>query len=1055
MKKRIITSMMTSVMALSGAASALVASAADLDYEDYKSQTVTKAELRAFMDTKTIKDLVDGGIDDYGSVSGENFQKAVDYANAVLEDVGAGDEEVVVAYQMVKAAKAALKQHTKEELQILVAECKPTYDKDNVLNEDDAIYPEDLWGEFADAFDTADDCKDSDDILDTTDAWDALDSAYKALEPLDTVTKREIESARSAYIKALEREFDYQPWQRGTVSDSGTGYDGKKFAWGALYAHVATGKDALMNTYEDFTKIKGRTITSNPTIVKAVSTMKKAAKVLDGFDSKFDSASTKKPVTDLLKKYHGQLVYTYNQDQALAVASSFTKAVADADGEAKFSVGDATKTYSIAKTFTAGSGAFDDNGFWLVDTSAPTDYKPLGKDKSATAVTKLIGAKIEVKTTEKVWFVVKTDQQLENNEYAIVDMDGNGKYFDDEDGVNTYMNGKTNLAKKSINANTTYDLAKYIPVTPDDVHENLVQFVDAKDVNADSTVSTALASVMTAISTTVLGGISAFLGSVTDAVAQASSLVVGTSTGNVAQENKTAVVNAIASVQDAATAIKDLTSTSTDTLAEFKDLKGKISALDELVDAVINACPTQDTLTTPQALGTLIEDIQNLTTAYSVLATAVSGSAFNSLVDTYEDEFNNVALGMVDEIDFSANNEYFDKSGEVLNKKELSFTPSSGTDAFNLASTYGDMRSDNGIDFTTVSIDKAMLLYKDFTDTNIDQTGAYGLDNIEDLPTGMVEDKNYSKAWKLLYNYMKYALEDQFVASAEKTHTWRDVRDLKEDAEELINKTIDTQLFYVSHNALVDNVNAASEWLKVRAKDRSYEDYITAYPVDIAAVGGNVSAGTEQNSTQMYNTLKDTYDQLNDEYKGFAYSYEEISKKMADIAKEIDDGKFSEDVAKELTKALQDTADRFLKVEAVEDDDNNELPDSDLFNDDGTMNMANRLYTSTSDIKLYTDKNVDAEIAKAKDSNKTHYNMLEKYKELCDLYTKATAEPEDKVTTDVDGNGVELELADVQKMLQLFVDNKGEVAKHDFDGDGKITIDDVSKLLNMYVNKKD
>lgn len=385
MKKRIIASTMASVMALGAASSMMVASA---DVADFTTQTATKADLEKLMDDKEIKDLVDGGIDNYGSKSGERFQKAVDFANAVLEDGDATNDDYTVAYQMIKAACGALQQYTSEDLKLLLNQCKGAYNSNNQLNDDDAKYTESTWDNFSAAYDSADSSQDSDDILETTDAFEELDDAYKKLNTLETKTKSEIEAARRAYQNALKKEYDFQPWQRGTVSGTKTDYDGKTFAWGALYANIASGEDAVMKAYNDFTEIKGRVVTSNTTIVEAVNAMNAAASVLNAFDSKLDSASSKGSVTNLLADYQGQLAFTYDMDESLDMINSFIIASEGAtDKKNNPGVAEAVNVDGKYDTITGALTAGDADAFWFQDYSKSDDFKPLGDNKTASRET--------------------------------------------------------------------------------------------------------------------------------------------------------------------------------------------------------------------------------------------------------------------------------------------------------------------------------------------------------------------------------------------------------------------------------------------------------------------------------------------------------------------------------------------------------------------------------------------------------------------------------------------------------------------------------------------
>lgn len=1085
MKKRILASTMASVMALSAAGTTLVSSAA---VADFKNEFVTKSELQKFLNEKEIKDLVDGGIDNYGSVSGENFQKAIDFANAVVEDVDATDNDATVAFQMVKAAKAALVHYNKTQLASLVEELRGKYNSNNELNEDDAIYKEEDWDNFVAAFTTADDAKESDDLLETTDAYEEL-YKYRNPKELATVTKNQIEKARKDYIKALEMEYDYQPWQRGTVTASGTDYNGLQFAWGALYAHIASGETDVMAAYEDFTEIKGRTITSNPTIVAAVDAMNQAVKVLTGFSSKLDSASSKKNVTDLLAKYHGQLVYTYKADLAIELANSFITA-AEAAVDAKGNAGIAKFTVESKSTTVTGTVTAADE-FWNASFSASKEYKPLGsngKNATANAVAdstadsgftlasnlngkeytfkgkKLIGAEIVITSTAPVYYIVdkSTAGKLENNKNRIVPISGDigvDAVWFTEDKALADRAATSTKEVKTLNANQNFTISDLIEVSPDDILDTL-----ASSVSVDEAATVFDAS-KDAISTLATGDMTTDLNALSTAVDTANALSWTVTTdagvdGNVTQEVKDAATTAIGDLKSAVDALKSKVTALGTTVNHEKinEVADDYAALADLVAAVASAANGTNV---PAASKTA------MTTAISTPkgtcdTTYGSGAGkFGALVAAYDRVYSAKLSAQLIDVTMAHRNEVYDKTAEVKFKtggtpaktnKGIIFVPSgSGESSFDLSTAYVSDRTANNT--TTVSLGVALTLYKEFVASTTNQTGSDQLDNISFL-SSMEVGKNYPKAWRLLYNYMKYALADEFDASASKTYKKSDIEKLKAQAEDLLDTCVVTELFNDSTNALAINVNVASEWLKLARADgnRNYKDNDTKYNFDYAKKGGAMNGAEDLDSTAMYNALNDTYSQLNKELSAFKYSYDDIVKKMASIAKELDGTKFDASTKAKLTEDLQKTAEAFVKVEAVKLSAGSDLDDSELFNDDGTMNKNNRLFTNESEFNgLYCNDTHTAEkIAKSKSGdNQTHYDMQVAYEKLVKDYTEATEAPVSQVTTDVDGNG-KFEIADVSALLKLYVDNKTEVAKHDFNGDKAVNLQDVITLLKAW-----
>lgn len=1087
MKKRILASTMASVMALSAAGTTLVSSAA---VADFKTEYVTKSELRKFLDDKEIKDLVDGGIDDYGSVSGENFQKAIDFANAVLDDVDSTDDDATVAFQMVKAAKAALVHYNKAQLTALVEEYRGKYNSNNELNEDDAIYKEEDWDNFVAAFTTADDAKESDDLLETTDAYEEL-YKYRNPKELDKVTKTQIETARKNYIKALEMEYDYQPWQRGTVTAAKTNYDGLQFAWGALYAHIASGEQDVMEAYESFSEIKGRTVTSNPTIVAAVKAMNQAVTVLTGFSSKLDSASSKKNVTDLLAKYHGQLVYRYKADVALELANSFITA-AEAATDAKGISGVAKFTVESKSTVT--SGTLTSAGeFWNASFSASKEYKPLGgngKNATANAVAddtadsgytlasnlngkeytfkgkKLIGAEIVIESTAPVYYIVdkSTAGKLENNKNRIVPISGNigvdAVWFTEVKATaDAAVTSTTEV--KTLNANTKFTISDLIEVSPDDILAVL-----ATNASVDET-ATAFTSAMTSVNAvaTAANGLASALSSLSTKLASAesaiSSLTTNAGNNDVSADDITAMTSAFST---AAAALASVSVGSASSMSDLDDIDTALAAALEAVDTAVGALTAN---AIKQAEATLKTNVNTAKTA--VTNASKTGSDYATAKTAYSRLYNNALSDALVGVTMANRNEVYDKTGEVKFKtggtpsktnKGIVFVPSgSGESSFDMSTPYVSDRTANNN--TTVSLGVALTMYKSFVASTTDQTSAEQLDNISFL-SSMDVGKNYPKAWRLLYNYMKYALADEFDASASKTYKKSDVEKLKAQAEDLLDTCVVTELFNDSTNALATNVNVASEWLKLAKADgnRNYKDNDTKYNFDYAKKGGAMNGAEDLDSTGMYNALNTTYGQLNKELSAFKYSYEDIVKKMASIAKELDGTKFDAAAKEKLTKDLQAAAEAFVKVEAVKLSAGSDLDDSELFNDDGTMNINNRLFTNGSEFDgLYCGGSIanasastSQKIAKSKDGdNQTHYDMQVAYEKLVDDYKAATEAPVSQVVDDVDGSG-KFDILDVTALLKLFVDDKMEVAKHDFNGDKAANLLDVTKLLDKFVN---
>lgn len=214
MKKRIFAASMASVMALS---SVSVVAFAD-ETKDF-GETVTKAELKEAIKAydETLKN-----IDTYGSVQALRFQEAYDHAAYVAADAKADADDATAAYQMLKAVAVTLKQYTNEELKELIADCKATYDENNILNEEimDNVYEEDAFLTFKNAYEDAESIVEVDDLMIVTDAYIKLDEAAKALEgkKLTPVTKTQFRAIIKDYEKVLAQFSKNETWRRGKVS---------------------------------------------------------------------------------------------------------------------------------------------------------------------------------------------------------------------------------------------------------------------------------------------------------------------------------------------------------------------------------------------------------------------------------------------------------------------------------------------------------------------------------------------------------------------------------------------------------------------------------------------------------------------------------------------------------------------------------------------------------------------------------------------------------------------------------------------------------------------
>ncbi len=372
MKKRIFAASMASVMALS---SVSVVAFAD-ETKDF-GETVTKAELKEAI--KAYDDTLKN-IDNYGSVQALRFQEAYDHAAYVAADAKADADDATAAYQMLKAVAATLKQFTNEELKELIADCKATYDENNILNEEimDNVYEEDAFLDFKNAYEDAESIVEVDDLMIVTDAYIKLDEAATALEgkKLTPVTKTQFRAIIKDYEKVLAQFSKNETWRRGKVSvkpTTGKANDGTAdldlttavyvtweelqeivngtsvsgivtkveaaaaadtemtpaaSTWIAVGGTGATVEELIYEQSEVFDNYKAASKTTDPTIKGAYDAAKEAISVFNSWKAIDADSTVKSQATKTLNSYRIKLANDYEQTliNAIVGAIEFTPA---------------------------------------------------------------------------------------------------------------------------------------------------------------------------------------------------------------------------------------------------------------------------------------------------------------------------------------------------------------------------------------------------------------------------------------------------------------------------------------------------------------------------------------------------------------------------------------------------------------------------------------------------------------------------------------------------------------------------------------------------------
>lgn len=440
LRRRILASAMASVMAIGSVA--VVASADETAAAT--TQVKTKADLEAYV--KSFDSFRSDKIYDYGSISGERFLDAIEYADNVLADDKATVDDYTVAYSMIEAVYNKLAIYTAEELKALITNTTKIYNTNNICNEElgDLIYTADSFSKFEKAYDEAQSFVASSDSRIITDAYEMLEAAKDNLSALDIVSKSQFRTAIKAYEAALQKEFAYDSWRIGTV-DTGWaywGYQDQTVAYGTLYEHAASLEDAINDAYKQLDSIKTLNKTTLEDIVTAYNSCVAATTVLNGFKGDDTNRATKANVKSLLNEYHGRLVHDY----ATTDAEDLYKAVL---ATLNVTTG-VTNTVYVKQAKGAYSTDMVDvttvTNPWYVDSA---EYTVNPNDTHTGTVVKDISAEISI----------RIDSDNGTNIYIELDDEGyaTGNVYTDKKDIKT---GHQKLVSKG----STVDLTEYIRV---------------------------------------------------------------------------------------------------------------------------------------------------------------------------------------------------------------------------------------------------------------------------------------------------------------------------------------------------------------------------------------------------------------------------------------------------------------------------------------------------------------------------------------------------------------------------------------------------------------
>ncbi len=466
LRRKILTSAMASVMALTSISAVAFADETATDVKNVK----TKADLEAYV--KEMTTFRDKSLDDYGSVTQDNFLNALAFAENVLDDAASTIDDYTSAYMILEAVYNKKAIYTATDLRDLVKSCEKIYESNNILNEDlgDAIYKDEdgklQWSNFSNAFEDAESVLKSSDSRIITDAYETLSAAKSNLATFDTVTKAQFRTNLRALETALKKEYAYNAWQTGTVGgDYSWAFGDEIVSYGQIIYWVQGQMANIKAQYDALDSYKSVSKTSVGDIVGAAAQAERFANIINNFKPTDTTRGSKASVQKLIKQYNGQLVHDY----ATTAAEDLFDLVA-------------TKTNNKLKVYNDIDGI---SGQWVDVSTATTTVNPwyvakgsakravgTGMNADAQSVTKDIDVSISVKPTNGSFYIIL-------NESGYVDLyNENGSV-----NQNVIVTSKPSSGKyKIVNKNSEVDLTDFIKVNASDVKDS-VSPVDNHEIN--------------------------------------------------------------------------------------------------------------------------------------------------------------------------------------------------------------------------------------------------------------------------------------------------------------------------------------------------------------------------------------------------------------------------------------------------------------------------------------------------------------------------------------------------------------------------------------------
>lgn len=1022
LRRRIFSSAMASVMALSSVA--VVANAEETAVANVK----TKADLEAYV--KSFDTFRDGDIDEYGSISGEKFLDAIEYAENVLEASDATTDDYTVAYAMIEATYNKLKIYSVDELKALIDSCKGIYETNNEYNEEigDAIYKNDKeqWENFVVAYDEAENLLDSGDARIISDCYEALDAAKSALSREEVVTKAQFRTALKAYETAKQKIYAYDEWRRGTmpgwVDITGGNYWGfwgakaNGVSYGAMMDFISSADRQIYDVYDAFDAVKNASKTSRSDEVLACRTANVAAEMLNAWVADDTQRASKSSVQKLIDQYRGLLVSDYAYEDAYDFV---TKAAASGikvtlTGNKK----DAVEYTSVENVFK-------------VDTTDPkinklecAEWENYGQDDFGLPnykYSELFGA---AKKTGAALYMVNT----ESNWYIPLDKDTG--MWNGEAPSTTKIDGAKRISKGAV-----VDITQYIDLTGKITAAAPVAVASATTAAAAEEVAVAEAAVAEAEAAVAKiaapetftadqkKAVETYAKAANDLIAEIEALI--------------AEIKAALGIADEATAAALAGAASAADLAEYiAELNALIAELDTMCNNSVDGA-YKDVYTVLSAgtsdWGTAnisaanIWDTFNAFKADAALATAMNDLAATLAEEVEKTQKENLANAADRATSNMNKNLIVDRAAEFINQTW-------GGDIF------ATHIKDAGVN---VDLEDAMALAETYLSGDKDAIAAstiYDINTTDDITDGTA--KGSAQEWAIVYRYLKYALEDKYTIDADASYTMNDVKAMIEKSYEIADLTGDAALFAVRHDTLVDMRKIATEWVAEASKDKTYRDW---------------KEYDGYTATAMYNALESAYKYLERDYNAFKYSFQEIYDQIALVKDMIDCEEL--EATDTLVKALEDTAYYLSTVKDIEVASGSDELDDAAFTTDrffvgvnrvwclGNNNGGNYKIPTTDGTSVSTIEILRSELSA---DTATHDALKAAYEALL-----AEVKAQTEVTVlkgDVNGDGV-VNAFDASALLKNIVNSvEMDAAVADYDANGVINALDASAILKAIVN---